>query len=93
MGRALRAPGELRRPRSKKLGPTPPLASTLTSDRHSVRHTAGRLDLLASLGLSLTLGRPPWGSSQGVWCRNAGDCGPPIPSAGLTLLPCHHPGC
>ena len=36
------------------------------------------------LGVTLTLGQTPMGPSPGAWRLNAGDWGPPSPSAGLT---------
>ena len=89
MGRALRAPGELRSPPAPKyLGPCS--RSPAPSPRPApppARHTASGSCLPASWGLILTQGRPPRGPSQGAWHRNAGDWGPPSPSAGLTLRP------
>ena len=49
-----------------------------------------QLGLAGLLGLTLTLGQPPRGPSQGAWCCKAGDWGPPSPSARLTLWPGHN---
>ena len=62
------------------LGPPPP-----------PRHTAHGSCLPASSGLILTLGRPPRGSSQGAWHRNARDWGPP-PQRWTHPPPHRHPG-
>lgn len=42
--------------------------------------------------LTLTVGRPLRGISQGAWRHNAGDWGPASPSARLTLPPDSHQG-
>ena len=83
--------GPSKAPGAKTLGPTLPLVSAITSARPSARHTAGGSCLPASLGLTLTLGRSPRGTSQLVWRSNTGDWGPRSPSAGITLLPRRHP--
>ena len=78
-------------PRAKMLGPTLLLSRALTSARPSARCTAGGSGLPASWGLTLTLGRPSRGPSEGAWRRNDGHWEPPKPSAGLTLPPSRHP--
>ena len=45
----------------------------LTSAQLAAQRTGCVLDLPDSWGLTLTIGRPPWGPSQGAWRRNAGD--------------------
>ena len=62
------------------MGSHAPAPSALTLAHPSTPCTAGRSGLPASWGLTLTLGRPPRGSSHGSWCRNAWDWGPPSPS-------------
>ena len=75
---------------TKTFGPTLSLSSALTSVCHTASHTAFGSRLKASWGLTLTLGRPQSGPSQGTWSQNAGDWGPPSPSARLTVSPGHH---
>ena len=79
-------------PRDKSLGPMLPLPSALTSAHPSINCTAISSFLPASWGLTLTLGLPWRGPSQGGWHRYAGPWGPPSPSARLTLPKCRHPG-
>ena len=61
----------------------PPLGPPLC-----LRHIR-RMGPAASWVLTLTLVRPLRGPSQGAWRHNTGDWGPPSPSDGLTLPPCH----
>ena len=61
-------------------GPTLPLTSALTLALPSARCLGSGSGLLASLGLTLTLRRPPRDPSQGTWCHNAGDWGPRAPA-------------
>ena len=69
-----------------------PLRCTLTSAHLSAHHTAIGSGLPASWGLTLTLGCPLRGPSQGAWHHIAEDWGPLSLSDRLTLLPGHHPG-
>lgn len=59
----------------KNLGPTLPLPSTLTSAWPSADHTTIASGLPPSLGLTLTLGGPSRGPSQGDWRHNPWDWG------------------
>ena len=92
MGRALQAPATF-------VGHPPRNAWAHASARQRphlgppLHHrTAGGSGLPGFWGITLTLGRPPWGPSQGAWHRKAGDWGPPSPSVALTLLSRHHLG-
>ena len=90
-GQGPRSPGQHSRDaRTKTLGPRLPRALTL--GHPTACSTALGSGLLASWGLTLTLGWPPMGPSQGAWRHNAGDWGPPSDSARLTLPPSHHKG-
>ena len=66
-------------PRAKTLVPTLPLPNALTSAPPSAPRTVAGSHLPASWGLTLTLGQPPRGPSQGSWCRYTGDQGPQDP--------------
>ena len=71
----------------KNLGPRLPMPSPFTSAHPSAHHTTIASGLLASLGLTLTLGGPSRGHSQGDWCHNPWDWGhrDPAPDS-----PCCH---
>ena len=73
------------------LGPMLLLTSTLTSASPSPGCTASGLGLPDSWGLTLTLGWPLRGTSQGAWRSNTRDWGPLSSSARLTLPPRRHP--
>ena len=78
-------------PWQKPLGPCSPhqrpqLGMPLRSP-HSPRLRPARL-----LGANPNTRSTPMGPSQGPWGHNAGDWGPPGPSARLTLPPGRHPG-
>ena len=60
-------------PHAKTLGPTLPLPCALISARQSACRTAMGSGQPASWGLTLTLGWPPSGPSQGAWHRSVGD--------------------
>ena len=71
------------RPLTKTLGPMLPLASTLTSARHSPHRTASLLGLPASFELTLTLGQPLRDPSQvpGAATPGIGDPRAPAPDS------------
>ena len=71
-GRALRTPGNIRRPRAKTLGPKLPVPIVLISSHHSACPTAIGSCLRASCGLTLTLGRPQMFPSQGAGAGTLG---------------------
>ena len=75
-------------PRDKTLGPTFHLPSALTFAHPYICHTAIRFDLSASWGLTLKLGQPPSGPSQGSWPPNTGDL---LPLAPAPDSPYRHP--
>ena len=69
------------------------ITSALTSAHPNAHWTAGGYGLLATWGITLTLGRPPRVPYQGAWHRNAGDWGPQSLNSRHTLLPHRHLGC
>ena len=80
--------------RTKTLGPTLPLASTLTSAPPSARRTAGGSGLPASWGLTLSLGLPPRAPTQGAWRRKLGigDTRAPALDSPIPPTPRHYRG-
>ena len=66
-------PATIKGPPRQNTGAKLPLPSALTSTRPSAAQKALALGLLAFWGLTLTLGWPPRGYSQGPWSHNAGD--------------------
>ena len=85
-------PATFESPPRQNAGPTIPLPSALTMACISACRTASRSGLPASWGITLNLGQPLRGPSQGAWCPKAGDWVPPSPSVGLILPPRNHPG-
>ena len=66
-------------PRAKTLWPKLPLARALTLAHPLACHIAFGFNLPASWGLTLKLGRPTSGPTQGGWPQSTGDLLPPRP--------------
>ena len=91
-GRVLRVPGNIRRPTCQNpwAHAPPPQHPHFGLPLHTPH--SHQLASVGLLGVTLTIGQTPWGSSQGAWHHNDEDWGPPSPSARLTLSPSHHTG-
>ena len=76
-GRPSAPPATSKAPCTKMLGPTLPLATTLTSARPSDHRTAGRLGLL---GVTLNIGRPLTGPPKGPGAATPGIGDPRAPA-------------
>ena len=91
-GRALRAPGDIRRsPEPKRLGPRPaPQRPHLGPPLHSLH--IGRIRPAGLLGDNPNPRSTPEGPRPRGLAPQHGDWGPPSPSARLTVQPRRHPG-